>query len=205
MRSGKPLTIGIAGPSGSGKTELACRLVEALSERSAVRVPLDHYYRDLAGLDPALRSKRNFDHPDALDRDLLVRQLTTLAGGHGVEMPVYRFDVHARARRGRRVMPGEVVVVDGLYCLYWIELRELLSVKLFLDADHETCLKRRIARDVRERGRTEDSVRAQYERTVRPMYERHVRATSIHADLVLRGEDPLRQNTETVLALLRRE
>jgi uridine kinase len=196
----KPFLIGIAGPSGAGKTELAFRLVEALTARAALRVPLDHYYRDLAGLGPALRDNRNFDHPDALDRDLLVAQLTGLARGHEVEMPVYSFDTHTRAAHGRRVAPGGVIVVDGLYSLYWPDVRGLFHTKLFMDADHTTCLARRIARDVRERGRTEASVRAQYELTVRPMYERFVRPTREFADLVLRGEDPPETNAATVLA-----
>jgi uridine kinase len=194
--------IGIAGPSGSGKTELACRLVEALAGRSATLLPLDHYYRDLAGLEPALRDERNFDHPDALDRELLVRQLAALARGAEVEMPVYRFETHTRAGGVRRVRPGQVVVVDGLYSLYWAAVRDLLQLKLFVDAGHETCLARRIARDVRERGRTEESVRTQYERTVRPMYERHVRPTREFADVVLNGDAPPEQNARIVLARL---
>ena len=200
MPEEKPFLIGIAGPSGSGKTELACRLVEALAARSALRVPLDHYYRDLAELAPALRDKRNFDHPDALDQELLVTQLTALAAGREVEMPIYSFDTHTRAPHGRRVAPGGVIVVDGLYCFYWPDVRCLFHKKLFIDADHATCLARRLARDVRERGRKEDSVRAQYELTVRPMYDRFVRPTRDFADLVLRGEDPPEVNAATVLA-----
>jgi uridine kinase len=196
--------IGLAGPSGAGKTELACRLVDALAAHGALRVPLDCYYRDLAGLEGALRDQRNFDHPDALDRELLVTQLTMLAGGREVEMPVYRFDTHTRAREGRHVAPGGVVVVDGLHCLYWSEVRSLIHAKLFVDADHATCLARRIARDVRERGRKEASVRAQYELTVRPMYEKYIRPTRSFADVVLRGEDPLDGTTATVLAYVRR-
>jgi uridine kinase len=204
VHEGKPILIGIAGPSGSGKTELARRLVEALAARSALRISLDHYYRDLGGLDPALRDKRNFDHPDALDRELLVTQLTALARGNEVGVPVYSFDTHTRAPHGTRVAPGGVIVVDGLYCLYWSDVRGLFHTKLFIDADHATCLARRIARDVRERGRTEASVRAQYELTVRPMYERFVRPTREFADLVLRGEDAAEANAATVLAYMDR-
>jgi uridine kinase len=203
-RGQKPFVIGIAGPSGSGKTELAGRLVDALAGHGALRVPLDCYYRDLAGLEPELRDQLNFDHPDALDLKLLVPQLAALAGGQGIEMPVYRFDTHTRAPEGRRVVPGGVVVVDGLHCLYWPEVRGLLHAKLFVDADHATCLARRIERDVRERGRTEASVRAQYELTVRPMYEKYVRPTRSHADVVLRGEASLDAGTAAVLAYVRR-
>ena len=96
--------------------------------------------------------------------------------------------------------PGGVIVLDGLHCLYWPDVRGLFHTKAFIEADHATCLARRIARDVRERGRTEDSVRAQYELTVRPMYEQFVRHTRAFADLVLRGEDPPGANAARVLA-----
>jgi uridine kinase len=203
-RDRKPCLIGIAGPSGAGKTELAREVVKVLAGRSAQRVSFDDYYRDLTGLDPALREERNFDHPDALDRDLLVEQLRALAAGRTVEAPVYRFDTHTRAPRRRRVEPEGVIVVDGLYCLFWAEIRALLLLKVFVEADHATCLARRLARDTGERARTEASVRAQYERTVRPMYEKHVRATREHADLVLDGEEPPARNAAAVRAHLLR-
>ena len=197
--SPKPFLIGIAGPSASGKTVLACLLVDSLTAHSPLRVPLDHYYKDLQDLEPALRERHNFDHPDALDHPLLIRQLRELAGGGPVDMPMYSFETHSRVPELRRMTPGGVIVVDGLYSLYWERVRELLDLQLFVDADHETCLARRIARDVRERGRSEASVREQYEQTVRPMCERYIRPTLRFADLVLRGEAPVDRNLATVL------
>jgi uridine kinase len=191
--------IGIAGPSASGKTALASLLVDSLPARSPLRVPLDHYYKDLQDLEPALQDGHNFDHPDALDHPLLIRQLRELAGGRPVDMPLYRFETHTRVREVRRMTPGGVIVVDGLYSLYWEPIRKLLDSRLFVDADHETCLARRIARDTRERGRSEASVREQYARTVRPMCERYIRPTLRFADLVLRGEAPLDRNLAKVL------
>jgi uridine kinase len=196
----KPFVIAIAGPSGSGKTEVASRLVEALENRDAIRIALDHYYKDLAGLDAALRGDRNFDHPDALDHGLLVTQLRALAAGEEVEMPIYRFETHTRAPEGRPVRSGEVMVIDGLYALYWTEVRELVHLPVFIDADHATCLARRLARDVRERGRTEASVRAQYELTVRPMYDRHVAPTRRFSRLLLSGTSSASDQAAEILA-----
>jgi uridine kinase len=185
--------VGIAGPSGSGKTSLARALVDHFGPEATTLVPLDAYYRDLADLEPGLRRLRNFDSPEALDADLMIRQLGGLACGRSVELPVYRFDTHTRAPRGRLMAPAGTVLVEGLFTLYWARLRDLLKLKVFVDIDAEVALSRRIERDVQERGRTPDSVRAQYQQTVRPMYERHVLPTRDHADLVLDGARPLEE------------
>ncbi len=183
--------VGIAGPSGSGKTTLARMLAERIGPDAVTLIPLDAYYRDLAALEPRLRQQRNFDCPEALDVDLMTRQLGELARGEAVELPAYRFDTHTRAPRGTIITPADAVIVEGLFTLYWKQLRELLRLKIFVDVDDAVALSRRTARDVRERGRTPDSVRRQYESTVRPMGDRYVRPTKQHADLVLDGTRPL--------------
>ena len=195
----RPYTIGIAGPSCSGKTELALALQQRLGP-SAGRLPLDAYYRDLVLLDPALRDEHNFDHPDALDRHLLFEHLDRLIAGESVEVPHYRFATHSRSPRGRVLEPGAWLIVEGLFALYWEELRDKLRTKLFIDAGDELCLSRRLERDVRRRGRSPDAVRSQYARTVGPMFERHVLPTRIHADLILSGEDPIDRLVKSVLA-----
>lgn len=197
----RPRTIGIAGPSCSGKTRLARELVRRLGP-SASRLPLDAYYRDLAALDPALRGDRNFDHPEALDHPLLVEQLVRLAAGSAVEVPVYRFETHSRASAGREVRPGEWLVVEGLFALYWSEVRALLQTKVFIENDDALCLSRRLERDVSSRGRSAASVRAQYERTVRPMFERYVRPTRRFADVLVNGAEPLEKSAASLLARL---
>jgi uridine kinase len=189
--------VGIAGPSGSGKTSLARALVERLGPEATTLIPLDAYYRDLIDLEPTLRSQSNFDAPDALDDRLMIRQLDGLARGRSVEVPVYRFDTHTRAPRGTLVAAASTVIVEGLFTLYWSRVRELL--KLFVDIDSEAALSRRIERDVRERGRTPESVRRQYELTVRPMYERHVLPTRTHADVVLDGTRPVEELVNELL------
>jgi uridine kinase len=190
--------VAIAGPSGSGKTTVAVVLAERLPGRVPV-VPLDAYYRDLHGGSPAAV---NFDHPDALDRTMLVTQLERLAGGASVEIPRYDFTTHRRRARGRVVLPSAWVVVEGLHALYWEPLRKLWTLSVFIDADAALCLDRRIARDTTERGRTRDSVLEQYRRTVRPMYERFVEPTRREADLVLDGGRSVERNVETILERL---
>ena len=193
--------IGIAGPSGSGKTSLARRLGSVLGPTTLV-VALDAYYRDLAHLDPAVRAAHDFDRPDAIDRDLLVEQFGALAAGGSVEIPIYRFTDHTRAANGRRVGPADCVVVEGLFALYWIEVRRLLRWKLFVDAADTVCLARRLERDVQERGRDPRSVRHQYESTVRPMYRRYVEPTRRFADLVLDGSQSVDELVDDVRGLL---
>jgi uridine kinase len=185
--------IGIAGPSGSGKTSLARALVEHLGRDETTLIPLDAYYRDLADLEPQLRNQSNFDAPDALDHELMIRQLGVLAQGRSVELPLYRFDTHTRAPRGVLVAAANTVIVEGLFTLYWERVRELLKLKIFVDIDSRVALSRRIERDVQERGRTPETVRRQYELTVRPMCECHVLPTRDHADVVLDGMRPVEQ------------
>ena len=185
--------VGIAGPSGSGKTSLARALVEHFGPEATTLVPLDVYYRDLSDLEPELRRQRNFDSPESLDEKLMIRQLDGMARGRSVELPVYRFDTHTRAPRGTLVAPARAVIVEGLFALYWARIRDLLRLKVFVDIDDEVALSRRVERDVRERGRSPESVRTQYQQTVRPMYERHVLPTRDHADLVLDGARPIEE------------
>lgn len=179
--------IGIAGPSCAGKSELAGRLTSVLA---APILPLDCYYRDLSHLSLRQRAAVNFDVPDALDEKLLARHLALLASGAPIKRPVYDFTRHVRLRRRVWVSPGRFLIIEGLFALYWEAVRERLSLKLFVDAPDAVCFQRRLERDVRERGRTPESVRRQYEQTVRPMAERYILPTRRFADLVLKGTDP---------------
>lgn len=196
-RSDSPYLIGIAGPSGSGKTELARRLAAMLP---AQIVSLDSYYRELAGLPLQQRALVNFDSPDAIDRDLLFEQLAEIAAGREVAVPVYDFALHTRAPRSHRLRPREFVIVEGLFALYWKEIRELLRTKVFVAAEDQVCFERRLRRDVRERGRSEESVLLQYATTVRPMAAQHVIPTRAYADVVASGTDSLARSSALVLA-----
>lgn len=194
------LLVGIGGPSCAGKTELARWLAARLA---AQVLNLDHYYIDLAHLPLEERARTNFDEPAAVDCRAILHDVAALRRGEPVVAPLYDFATHARARGGERIVPGGLVVVEGLFALYWPELREHFFVKLFVDAPDELCLARRLERDVRERGRTPESVRAQFAATVQPGAERYIRPTRAFADLVLSGEEELEVRGPKALALIR--
>jgi uridine kinase len=183
-----PRLIGIAGASCSGKTELARWLGRRLD---SPLLNLDHYYRDLPHLPLEVRARQNFDEPAALEESLIFAHCEALARGEAIEAPQYDFATHTRLAIGERVAPGPFVLLEGLFTLYWPRLRELLHLGVYVDTPDEVCFARRLARDVVERGRTEQSVREQYEATVRPMAFLHIRPTRQHADLVVRGTQPL--------------
>jgi uridine kinase len=192
-----PFLIGIAGPSCAGKSEVARRVAAALS---APVVTLDAYYRDLVHLPLDQRAQANFDIPDSLDDELLTVQIAGLAAGNAVDVPVYDFTRHIRSSAVQRILPEAVVIVEGLFTLHWEPLRALLNLKVFVEADDAVCLDRRLERDIRERGRTRESVLRQYEATVRPMAEKYVLPTRSFADLMLNGTGSLDESVASVLA-----
>lgn len=189
--------IGIAGPSGSGKTELARTLAESLG---APILSLDSYYPDLAHLPLEERARRNFDVPEAIEHDLLFGHLRTLAGGGAVEIPVYDFTRHSRTDRTKTVSAGEFGVLEGLWALYWEDIRRLLGTKVYVDTPDEVCFERRLARDLRERGRSAESVAAQYAATTRPMANRYVLPARQFADVVVSGIEPVERSAAALRA-----
>jgi uridine kinase len=192
-----PYLIGIAGPSCAGKTELARHLSRLLS---ATILPLDCYYFDLSHLPRAERAHSNFDVPEALDHQLFLTHLTALSQGREAPRPIYDFATHARTGQVEVVQPGQFILVEGLFALYWEEARELFGTKIFVDLDNKSCLDRRVARDVRERGRTPESVVLQFSETVRPMAEKYIRPTQRFADLVVRGDELIDRSAASVMA-----
>jgi uridine kinase len=198
----KPYLIAVAGPSCSGKSELSKALRRRLG---APILGLDSYYRELGHLPLEERARMNFDEPAALDEELLIAQVRALAEGKAIDRPVYDFTRHTRSGGHERIEPAEFVIVEGLLALHWPELRALYNLKVYIDAGDEVCFRRRLKRDVRERGRTPESVRAQYAATVRPMAERYILPTRAWADVVVSGVEPLERSTATVLAKAQRE
>lgn len=197
-----PILIGIAGCSGSGKTTLASELATQLS---ATLFPLDLYYRDLSQFPLDERDKRNFDHPDSLESELFIRHIRDLAQGKTIQRPVYDFSRHARvAGAFDPITPKSFVIVEGILALHYSELPPLYHFSIYVDAPNELCLKRRIYRDMRERGRTEESVRAQFEATARPMAELYVLPSRRHASLIVQGTDSLDWSIEQVFNGLRK-
>jgi len=194
--------IGVAGPSSSGKSELARQLAERLPGTAIVS--LDSYYRGMEEIPLEERKKVNFDHPDSLDWELLHEHLVAIANGRAFDEPVYSFADYARTAETRRIEPTEFLIVEGLFVLYWPELRKMLDTKVYVQTDAAVCFERRLTRDVAERGRTPESVREQYERTVRPSAEWFVYPTEKYADLRVSGEEPFERSTAAVLKALDR-
>jgi uridine kinase len=183
------VVVGIAGGSGSGKTTLAEALARALGEQAAVLIPHDAYYRDLSHLTLAERAQVNFDEPAALDNDRLVADLAALRAGQPISRPSYDFGSHSRRRDGVRVDPHPVVIVEGILVLAVEALRRVFALSVFVETSANTCLERRIVRDLAERGRSRDSVVAQYLHTTRPMHERYVAPSARWAQWTVSGED----------------
>ncbi|HVJ08221.1 MAG TPA: uridine kinase [Acidisarcina sp.] len=196
-----PVVIGIAGCSGSGKTTLALELSRTLG---GTHFPLDHYYRDLGHLPLEQRCLQDFDHPDTLESELIVAHVAELAAGRGIDRPVYDFATHTRTpHRTERIVPGRLVLVEGIFALHYKALLPLYSLRVYVEAPDEVCYRRRLARDVCERGRTPESVAAQYASTVRPMAERFVRPSAQYADQIVDGTRSLDLSVEQVLNQLR--
>lgn len=202
VSSTAPFFIGIAGPSGSGKTALARRLAPLLP-RDSIVISLDSYYLPQSHLTPEERDRLNYDHPEALDWNLLLQHLERLRHGHPVEQPMYRFDRHARDAQTRRVPPRPYLILEGILALYDPRVRGMMDLKVFVDTRDAECLGRRLRRDIAERGRTEASVLEQYQTTVRPMAEQYVLPTRKFADVVVSGEEPIDSGVARVLAAVR--
>jgi uridine kinase len=195
----RPYLIGIAGPSCSGKTLLAGHLAKALPGAGNLIVSLDCYYRDQRHLSPETRAQCNYDLPESLDKDLLVRDIHALAQGHDVLRPEYDFASHSRGPGTVRLHPGDYVIVEGLFALYWEEVRVAFGTKVFIRLDDAMCFARRKLRDVQNRGRTEESVAAQYAGMVRPMYDRYCAPTQPHADITVQGDIAVECSAAAVL------
>jgi uridine kinase len=185
MKRKPPVVIGVAGGTGSGKTTVAQVILERVGAHHVTLLPQDAYYKDLSDLPPAQRALMNFDHPDALEMDLMVEHLRKLRNWEPIEMPVYDFTTHTRKPETRRVVPNPVILVEGILVLADPRLRELMDVKLYVDTDADVRFIRRLKRDIAERGRTMESVIEQYLTTVRPMHLEFVEPTKRYADVII--------------------
>jgi len=180
-----PFLIGIAGGTGSGKTTVANAIAKRVGEERIAILSHDSYYRDFVDLPKDILDRQNFDHPDSLESELLVRHIKALKQGMVVETPIYDFKVHRRAAETRRVEPRKVILVDGILIYAEPELRKLFDVKIYVDTDADIRFIRRLKRDIAERGRTVESVVKQYESTVRPMHMEFVEPSKRYADLIV--------------------
>ncbi|HEY2026808.1 MAG TPA: uridine kinase [Gemmatimonadaceae bacterium] len=181
----KPLVIGIAGGSGSGKSTVARNVGASLGDASVAFIDMDAYYLDHAHLPFEERTRINWDHPNAFDWDHLVSQLSELSAGRPIEKPVYDFVVHARRSDTVRIPPADVIVVDGILLLTDVRVRDLCDVKVFVDADADVRLIRRIKRDLTKRGRSLNEILEQYLSTVQPMHLEFVEPSKRYADVIV--------------------
>lgn len=180
-----PVVIGIAGGSGSGKSTVLRRIVESIGPGRIALLDHDAYYRDLRGMSFDERAQVNFDHPNALETDLMRWHLDRLLAREAIEKPIYDFKQHVRTDRTKRVEPRPVIIIEGILVLAEPLLVERMDIKLFVDAEADVRLMRRIRRDLQERGRSIEAILDQYERTVRPMHIEFVEPAKRLADVII--------------------
>ncbi|HBY56380.1 MAG TPA: uridine kinase [Candidatus Atribacteria bacterium] len=181
----KPLIIGIAGGTGSGKTTVANRIYESLKGVNVVVIQQDAYYKDLSHLPLEERKKINFDHPSAFDNDLLIEHLKKLIRGEEIEKPIYSFTDYTRKKETEKVFPQDIIILEGILVLEEERIRDLLDIKIYVDADEDERFIRRLVRDTKERGRTMESVIEQYLNVVKPMFLQFVEPSKRYADIVI--------------------
>jgi uridine kinase len=183
--STQPVVIGVAGGSGSGKTTVVRKIVESMGDDHVVVLEHDRYYHDHPELRLEERAALNYDHPDSLESDLMVRHVNELRCGRTVELPAYDFTRHARRHSTDTVTPRQIIIVEGILIFADAALRDLMDMKVFVDTDDDTRFIRRLKRDVAARGRTMDSVIDQYLNTVKPMHLEFVEPTKRYADIII--------------------
>ncbi|MFJ5764838.1 uridine kinase [Lysinibacillus sp. NPDC093210] len=181
----RPVVIGIAGGSCSGKTSVTRAIYDVFREHSVVVIEQDYYYKDQSHLTFEERLGTNYDHPLAFDNDLLIEHIKKLLKRQSIEKPVYDYVQHTRANEVIHVEPVDVIILEGILVLEDADLRSLMDIKLFVDTDSDLRIIRRILRDIKERGRTTDSVIEQYLSAVRPMHNMFIEPTKRYADIII--------------------
>ena len=181
----QPFVIGVAGGSGSGKSTVSKQVLASFGDEMVSVVMQDDYYRDQTHLTLEERRKQNYDHPNAFDWPLLVQHIQSLRNGETIQMPEYDFTVSNRTGKTIPVKPAPVIVIEGLFVLYDADLRDMMSLKIFVDTAPDVRFIRRMQRDITERGRTVESITNQYLDTVRPMHKQFIEPTKRHADVIL--------------------
>ena len=177
--------IGLGGGTGSGKTTIVKAFTEGIPDDWVTIVPLDSYYADNTDVAYEDRGNINYDHPDAFEWELLIKHVDELRHGNSVQMPVYNFSRHRRQEEGIQVRPSPIIVVEGILALYNDKLREYFDMRVFVDAEADERILRRIERDTHERGRSLDSIIEQYRNTVKPMHNAFVEPTKTYADIII--------------------
>lgn len=179
------LIIGIAGGTGSGKTTVVNQIIEELKNEEVDIISQDSYYKDISHLAYEERVKINFDHPQSIDFDLLVQHLKSLKSGNSIQQPVYSFKEHNRTTATLKIKPRKVVIVEGILILTHPEMRELFDIKIYVHADSDERLIRRLKRDISERGRNLEEVLWRYKTTLKPMHQQFIEPTKEFADIII--------------------
>jgi uridine kinase len=183
----RPLLVGVAGGSGAGKTTVVDAIAIRIGREHVSAIQQDAYYRDRSSVSADKRLDLNYDHPDSLDRVLLVDHLSALANGFAVRSPVYDFTTHTRTAESVLVEPRRIVIVEGILILADERLRQLLDIKIFVHTDPDIRIIRRLERDMEQRGRTHESIIRQYLESVRPMHLTFVEPSKVYADVIIEG------------------
>jgi uridine kinase len=181
----KPVVIGVAGGSGSGKTSVTKAIIDSFKDHSVLMLEQDYYYKDQSELPFEERLKTNYDHPLAFDNNLLINHIEMLLRYESIEKPVYDYSLHTRSTEVITVEPKNVIILEGILILEDPRLRDLMDIKLFVDTDADLRIIRRLSRDIKERGRTLDSVIDQYINVVRPMHNQFIEPTKRYADVII--------------------
>ena len=185
----RPFLVGIAGGSGSGKTTLANELSSNYDQKKVAIIEQDSYYINIPTINLKQKKKFNFDHPSAIDITLFEKDLKSLLEGKTINVPLYDFKTHSRLKDYRQLKPHHVIVVEGILVLHYPQIRELFSLKIFVDTPEDLRFNRRQKRDINERGRNEENIIEQYVNSVRPMHDKFVEPSKYFADEIILGEN----------------
>jgi uridine kinase len=197
------LVIGIAGGTGSGKTTVVNQIIKDFADEEVAVISQDSYYKDNKHLSLDERKKINFDHPRAIDFELLIKHLKELRKGNTIEQPVYSFVQHTRTADTIKTHPRKVMIVEGILIFNDQKLRDLFDVKIYVHADSDERLIRRVRRDISERGRTVDEVLSRYQTTLKPMHEQFIEPTKTYADLIIPNDRRNKVAIDVIISLIR--
>ena len=193
------LIIGIYGGTGSGKTTIVNMIASYFSSNDIEIISQDSYYKDNSDISYEDRCKLNFDHPDAIDFNLLHKHLKNLRKGETVEQPIYDFKIHNRLKKTIQIKPKKILILEGILIMFHAEIRSIFDLKIFINANSKTRMERRIKRDIAERGRSRDEVLKRYIETLKPMHEKFIEPTKIYANYIIENQFNNKLNIDELL------